>query len=174
MKLHQLYEKNEPIISLEVFPPKKESGLHTLQTMLDQVKTIQPAYISVTYGAGGTSVNNQTLEIAQIIKETQGIEKGTVYIFPKLDGTNGVVWFDGIDVKAGSRNRELGLGKEDNYGFNQHIQTNKEKYLAFFNFFPTAILYGEWHVLLQNCIYCFAVFIYSSIIEITVFTCKER
>lgn len=34
-------------------------------------------------------------------KETQGIEKGTVYIFPKLDGTNGVVWFDGIDVKAG-------------------------------------------------------------------------
>lgn len=77
-------------------------------------------------------------------KETMGIEKGTVYIFPKLDGTNGVVWFDGVNVKAGSRNRELGFGKEDNYGFNQYIQANKEKYLAFFNFFPTAVMYGEW------------------------------
>lgn len=74
MKIHQLYEKREPVISLEVFPPKKESGLHTLQTMLEQVKTIQPAYISVTYGAGGTSVSNQTLTIAQMLKETQEIE----------------------------------------------------------------------------------------------------
>ena len=74
MKIHQLYENSEPVISLEVFPPKKESGLHTLQTMLEQVKTIQPAYISVTYGAGGTSVSNQTLEIAQMLKKTQGIE----------------------------------------------------------------------------------------------------
>lgn len=77
-------------------------------------------------------------------KETQGIEKGTVYIFPKLDGTNGVVWFDGIDVKAGSRNRELGLGKEDNQGFYQHILSNKELYLPFFTVLPNATLYGEW------------------------------
>lgn len=74
MKIHELYTQKKPVISLEVFPPKKESGLQSLYEMLEQVKTMQPDFISVTYGAGGSAVNNQTLEIAKMLKGTQGIE----------------------------------------------------------------------------------------------------
>ena len=48
--------------------------------------------------------------------ETDGIELGKVYVFPKIDGTNGSVWIDDGIIKAGSRNRELTLDN-DNAGF---------------------------------------------------------
>ena len=49
--------------------------------------------------------------------EVEGIEMGTCYVFPKIDGTNSSVWI-GADgqVHAGSRNRELSLDN-DNAGF---------------------------------------------------------
>lgn len=69
-----------------------------------------------------------------------------VYVFPKLDGTNGVVWYDqeAAVVKAGSRKRELTL-ENDNAGFFRYIseQTNVAEY---FQKYPDRILYGEWLV----------------------------
>lgn len=46
--------------------------------------------------------------------EVEGIELGKLYIFPKLDGTNAQVWLDDEgNIKAGSRNRELTLEKDN-------------------------------------------------------------
>jgi hypothetical protein len=78
--------------------------------------------------------------------ETDGIENGICFVMPKLDGTNASIWFNNGELKTGSRNNELGLGKADNAGFNAYVQENKEKYLPFFNILPNAILYGEWLV----------------------------
>ena len=47
--------------------------------------------------------------------ETNGIEMGMCYIFPKIDGTNSQLWWNN-GLKAGSRNRELYLDN-DNAGF---------------------------------------------------------
>ena len=47
--------------------------------------------------------------------ETQGIENGMCYVFPKIDGTNSQLWWDN-GLKAGSRNRELFIDN-DNAGF---------------------------------------------------------
>lgn len=74
--------------------------------------------------------------------ETEGIENGMCYIFPKLDGTNGSVWKDG-EIKAGSRNRELSVDS-DNAGFYNYVLNNK-KYYDFFNKHNLR-LYGEWLV----------------------------
>ena len=75
--------------------------------------------------------------------EVEGIEVGTVYVFPKIDGTNGSVWFDN-DIKCGSRNRELALDN-DNAGFmNAMVQDEAVKRYVFAN--PSHILYGEWLV----------------------------
>ncbi len=75
--------------------------------------------------------------------EVEGINVGDCYIFPKLDGTNGCVWWnDGI--KCGSRNRELAL-EDDNQGFMERI-TADERYEKFFMEYPEATLYGEWLV----------------------------
>jgi hypothetical protein len=48
--------------------------------------------------------------------EVDGIELGTCYVFPKIDGTNAHVWSDGETIRCGSRNRELSLDN-DNAGF---------------------------------------------------------
>lgn len=48
--------------------------------------------------------------------ETDGILLGDVFVFPKIDGTNGHVWFEGGTLHCGSRNRELSL-ESDNAGF---------------------------------------------------------
>lgn len=77
--------------------------------------------------------------------EVAGILDGNVYVFPKIDGTNGVAWLDDKGLlRAGSRNRELTLDK-DNRGFYKYILDN-EKYFNFLEKYPNVILYGEWLV----------------------------
>ena len=77
--------------------------------------------------------------------EVEGIEVGECLVFHKLDGSNGSVWLDNEgNIKAGSRNRELSLDK-DNQGFYAHILENNniKQYLQKH---PTHRLYGEWLV----------------------------
>lgn len=75
--------------------------------------------------------------------EVEGIEVGTCYVFPKLDGTNGSVWWDD-GVKAGSRNRELALDN-DNAGFMNAMAADKAV-INLLNNDRCLILYGEWLV----------------------------
>ena len=78
--------------------------------------------------------------------ETEGIEDGVCYIFPKLDGTNASVWHDGLDLAAGSRNRQLAVG-EDNAGFLAWVLGAGTGPLgSLFQYEPTWHLYGEWLV----------------------------
>jgi methylenetetrahydrofolate reductase (NADPH) len=44
-----------PTLSFEFFPPKTPAGLRTLQRTIDQLETLSPSFISVTYGAGGST-----------------------------------------------------------------------------------------------------------------------
>jgi len=76
--------------------------------------------------------------------ETLGIEIGTCYIFPKIDGTNSSVWLDENKIYAGSRNRELSLDN-DNAGFMNTIFQD-ERFINFFIEFPLVRLFGEWLV----------------------------
>lgn len=79
-------------------------------------------------------------------EEVEGIQSGVCYVFPKLDGTNASVWMnsDG-ELCAGSRNRELTVGK-DNAGFLNWVIENRETFLPFFETHPDKRLYGEWLV----------------------------
>ena len=77
--------------------------------------------------------------------EVEGIELGTCYVFPKLDGTNASVWMDDNgNICAGSRNRQLNLD-QDNAGFYAHV-IEDERFRDYFNMYPKNILYGEWLV----------------------------
>ncbi len=78
-------------------------------------------------------------------EEVEDIEFGDVYVFPKLDGANGSVYYDNGIVKAGSRNRELTLDN-DNQGFYKYVLDNTH-FTSFLTVFPHIILYGEWLVL---------------------------
>ena len=79
--------------------------------------------------------------------EVSGILDGTCYIYPKIDGTNSVVWLEDGEIHAGSRKRELSLG-DDNGGFYASIKddVNIKKYLEKH---PSHYLYGEWLIRLS-------------------------
>lgn len=72
MKTTDLMNK-KTLLSYEVFPPKPTTPVHTIYDTLEQLKDLSPDFISVTYGAGGGSHNNETFKIASTIK-SYGIE----------------------------------------------------------------------------------------------------
>lgn len=56
MRIADLFHSSEPVLSLEVFPPKREGDVDALYRVFDEVAPLKPAYVSVTYGAGGSNV----------------------------------------------------------------------------------------------------------------------
>ena len=68
MKAVQLFEK-KPVLSFEVFPPKPNVPIESIYETLAALKSLKPDFISVTFGAGGSSNNNRTIELAKKIKE---------------------------------------------------------------------------------------------------------
>lgn len=73
MSIKALYNQKKPVISFEVFPPKKEYPLEKIKDVLNRLAHLQPDFISVTYGALGSTQDN-TLEIAEYIQNVTGIE----------------------------------------------------------------------------------------------------
>lgn len=74
MRISELFGKDKCVFTFEVFPPKKNMPADTIYSTLDSLKKLNPAFISVTYGAGGTNGDNITGEIASYIKNDLGIE----------------------------------------------------------------------------------------------------
>lgn len=72
MKITQLFDERKITISCELFPPKQGSSLSNAKTIVRDMAKLDPAYISVTYGAGGTN-NKNTLEIANEVQNVNNI-----------------------------------------------------------------------------------------------------
>jgi methylenetetrahydrofolate reductase (NADPH) len=73
MFIRELFRKARPVISFEVFPPKADAPVESVYRTIEALKDLAPDYISVTYGAGGTS-RDRTVEIASRIRNHFGIE----------------------------------------------------------------------------------------------------
>ena len=73
MKLAEFYKRHSPVISFELFPPKTERGMQLLEERLPTLVELGPSFITVTYGAMG-STRERTLEIASKIRNEYGQE----------------------------------------------------------------------------------------------------
>jgi methylenetetrahydrofolate reductase (NADPH) len=73
MRIDQLLSAEEPTFSFEFFPPKTEQGEENLFNALRELRPLEPSYVSVTYGAGG-STQAKTLEIVQRIRDEYRLE----------------------------------------------------------------------------------------------------
>jgi methylenetetrahydrofolate reductase (NADPH) len=73
MRIDSMLEQRRPVFSFEFFPPKTDEGQRTLEGTLEVLKDDAPDYVSVTYGAGGTT-RNRTVDITKSIKRDLGIE----------------------------------------------------------------------------------------------------
>ena len=73
MRIDRILEEQRPVFSFEFFPPKTDDGQRTFEATLAELKEDRPEYVSVTYGAGG-STRERTVEITKWIKKDLGIE----------------------------------------------------------------------------------------------------
>jgi methylenetetrahydrofolate reductase (NADH) len=74
MRIDQIIaEADEPVFSFEFFPPKSDAGERVLGLALESLRALSPDFVSVTYGAGGSS-RGRTLELTKWIKQELGIE----------------------------------------------------------------------------------------------------
>lgn len=71
-RIDSLASQQRPLISFEFFPPKTDEGTEHLYRTIDRLKPLNPAYVSVTYGAGG-SERVRTLGMAERIQGDIGI-----------------------------------------------------------------------------------------------------
>ena len=72
MKIVDLFGAGAPVISFEFFPPKTEEGVETLYRTVQELRPCRPSFVSVTYGAGG-STRDRTLELVARIQRDLGI-----------------------------------------------------------------------------------------------------
>ncbi|MBP3719238.1 MAG: methylenetetrahydrofolate reductase [NAD(P)H] [Eubacterium sp.] len=72
MKIIDILNKRNMSLSFEVFPPKKESTFESVVEATEEIAATRPAFMSVTYGAGG-GTSKYTMEIARNIKDKYGV-----------------------------------------------------------------------------------------------------
>ena len=73
MKIRDHFVPGRPLVSFEFFPPKNEKGAEQLFQTVSELEPLAPGFVSVTYGAGG-STRQKTLEIVGRIKRETGLE----------------------------------------------------------------------------------------------------
>jgi methylenetetrahydrofolate reductase (NADPH) len=73
MRISELLDARRPSFSFEFFPPKDDAGVENLFATVESLRVYRPAYVSITYGAGG-STRTRTIELAKRIKRETGLE----------------------------------------------------------------------------------------------------
>ncbi|MBE6049384.1 MAG: methylenetetrahydrofolate reductase [NAD(P)H] [Clostridium sp.] len=74
MNIKEIFDRKKTVFSFEIFPPKTTSSVETIYKTLEELKGLNPDYISVTYGAGGSVKNNKTVELSSLVKNKYALE----------------------------------------------------------------------------------------------------
>ena len=97
MKLTGILDKGGSTLSFEVFPPKNDTIFDSVRDATEKIAALRPAFVSVTYGAGG-GTSKYTLDIAKNIKERFGVP--TVAHLTCISSTKATVAKMIDDIKA--------------------------------------------------------------------------
>ena len=72
MKISSLFGRGHAVVSFEFFPPKTEEGVEVLYRTVEELRPCRPSFVSVTYGAGG-STRDRTIDLVSRIQRDLGI-----------------------------------------------------------------------------------------------------
>ncbi len=72
--ISQLYRQKPCVFSIECFPPKQTTRFAAMQDTLRRMKALDPDFISVTYGAGGSAGGVSSVQVASFLKNELGIQ----------------------------------------------------------------------------------------------------
>ena len=68
MRIRELFQLGRPVFSFEFFPPKDDAGVGLLFERIRELRKLRPDFVSVTYGAGG-STRDKTVELVTRIQK---------------------------------------------------------------------------------------------------------
>lgn len=103
MRLTDLWKtKQKPTLSFEIFPAKTPKGEENLDRVIDELKTLAPDFISVTFGAGG-STRAGSWELLKKLKQEKGLETVAYFAGYGLGPDDFTAVLDG-DREAGAEN----------------------------------------------------------------------
>lgn len=72
MRIKDILAQEKPVLSFEVFPPKKESAYESVERAAAEIAKLSPSFMSVTYGAGG-GTSRYTVDIAAGLAKNYGV-----------------------------------------------------------------------------------------------------
>lgn len=72
MKIKDILAQEKPVLSFEVFPPKKESAFESVNRAVRELASLRPAFMGVTYGAGG-GTSHYTIDITSSLQQECGV-----------------------------------------------------------------------------------------------------
>jgi len=72
MRIAELFTGTRPVVSFEFFPPKTERGYPSLYRTIEELRELDPSFVSVTWGAGG-STRRKTAELVIQIQREAGL-----------------------------------------------------------------------------------------------------
>ncbi len=70
MKISELFEEKKQTVSFEIFPPKGDLSIKELSSILSNLSSLSPDFISVTYSAGGSGNSDKTATVASMVQNT--------------------------------------------------------------------------------------------------------
>jgi methylenetetrahydrofolate reductase (NADPH) len=73
MRINDLLSISEPCFSFEFFPPKTDEGVRALFETVQALRPLEPSFVSITYGAGG-STRSRTIELTSRFKKELSVE----------------------------------------------------------------------------------------------------
>lgn len=115
MRIAEIYNQKKSVLSFEIFPPKKQEELNNIDETLGILCELNPDFISVTFGAGGSSNHNKTIELAKKIKYEYHVEPVVhltclCYDEQEIDAFSGILKSEGIEnvlALRGDRNPDV-------------------------------------------------------------------
>ena len=106
MKLTELLFRDDFSVSFEVFPPKTDTAFESVKHATEEIASLRPSFMSVTYGAGG-GTSRYTLDIAKNIKEKYGVP--TVAHLTCVSSTRETVRARSAEIRAAGIENVLAL-----------------------------------------------------------------
>ena len=133
MRISEILQRDALSLSFEVFPPKTTSAFDSVKAATEQIAALGPAFVSVTYGAGG-GTSKYTLEIARNIRERYGVP--TMAHLTCVSSTRELVQERIADMKAagienvmalrGDLTPELAQGDRSGWAYHHAVELVRE------------------------------------------------
>ncbi|MGI8439108.1 MAG: methylenetetrahydrofolate reductase, partial [Thermoleophilaceae bacterium] len=106
MRIDQILEERRPVFSFEFFPPKDDEGMERLFNVVAELKQDEPDFVSVTYGAGG-STRDRTIRVVKRIRRELDVEAMAHFSVVGADRAQLIATLD--DMKAAGIENVLAL-----------------------------------------------------------------